>query len=165
MLFLDWKLALIIIAFGFAPVIPNALFARPLRLIGSEIHARLGIVGERMSDLLAGFEVIRAINFGDWMLGRFNLANSDLLNSGLKRVRIAFALAAADTFANLFSLFSICIDAYLVMINYTAFGIFLVLVQLQQYLIDFADIVGNFISEIQVALAATDRITAILKNP
>ena len=64
MMALNWELALLIIASGLVPLLVNTLFAGPLRMVGQDIQGRLGTLSERMTDLLAGFQVIRTFNLG-----------------------------------------------------------------------------------------------------
>jgi ATP-binding cassette subfamily B protein len=79
MLAFNWQLALVIIVCGMVPLLINTLFAKPLRKVGQEVQSRLGTLSERMTDLLAGFQVIRTFNLGDWILSRFSKANDDVL--------------------------------------------------------------------------------------
>ena len=61
------------------PLLINTLFAKPLRVIGEEVQKNLGVQSERMTDLLAGYTVVRTFNLGDWILERFEQANGDVL--------------------------------------------------------------------------------------
>ena len=43
---------------------------QPLRTVGEYAGQRAGL-SERLSDLLAGFQVVRTFSLGGWILGRF----------------------------------------------------------------------------------------------
>ena len=70
MLILKWDLALLVILSGVAPLLVNAFYAK------------------RLGDLLAGFQIVRTFNLGDWILERFARSNQDVFQAGLKRVKI-----------------------------------------------------------------------------
>lgn len=85
MFYVKWELALVIILCGLAPLTINSLFAGPLRRVGQALQARLGTLSERMTDLLAGFQVVRTFDLGGWILSRFSQANQQVLESSLGR--------------------------------------------------------------------------------
>ena len=165
MLLLNWQLALLIILSGMAPLIVNSLFAGPLRKIGQQVQAHLGGVSERMTDLLAGYQVVRTFNLGAWILERFERDNDRVLDASLKRVRIQSALAAANDFAGLFGLVSFAAGGYFALVGLATFGVMIALIQLSNNIAYFAYSIGGTISRIQSALAATDRILALMDAP
>jgi ATP-binding cassette, subfamily B, bacterial len=165
MLLINWQLALLVLLSGVAPLIVNTLFAKPLRKIGEEVQERLGGISERMSDLLAGYQVIRTFNLGEWILSRFEQANDQVLGSSLKRVRTEAALAGANDFAGIFSFLSLVAGGYFAMTGLTTLGSMIALIQLSNNVNYFVYTIGGTISRVQSALAAADRILALLDNP
>ena len=165
MFYVKWELALVIILCGLAPLAINSLFAGPLRRVGQALQARLGGVSERMTDLLAGFQVVRTFDLGNWILARFSQANQQVLESSLQRVRLESALAAGNNISDLFGTLPMMFGAYLVMTGNTTFGVYLMLVQLSNQINNLVYQVGGVISRVQSALAASDRILALLDSP
>jgi ATP-binding cassette subfamily B protein len=165
MLLLNWQLALIIFLSGVMPLIVNSLFARPLRLIGESVQENLGILSERMTDLLAGYTLVRTFSLGDWILNRFDQANGKVLHSSLRRVNTEASLAGANEFAGLFGFLPIALGAYLVLIGQTTFGIMIALVQLSNQINYFVYSLSGTISRIQASLAAADRILRLMDEP
>jgi len=165
MLLLNWQLALLIIASGLMPLIINTLFAKPLRHIGDAVQKNLGELSERMTDLLAGYAVVRTFNLGDWILEHFEQANGQVLHSSLRRVRTEAALAGANDFGGLFGIIPMATGAYLVLIGQTTFGVLIGLVQLSNQIYYFVYSLGSTISRVQAALAAADRVLALLDEP
>ena len=165
MLVLNWKLALLIFLSNLAPLAVNALFAGPLRKVGQSVQTRLGALSERMTDVLAGFQVIRTFSLGDWILARFNKANDEALETSLRRVRLDSALAAGNDFAAFTIPLPFILGAFLVMMKQATFGTFIALVQLNNQTSYFVYALGGVISRIQSALAASDRIFALLDSP
>ena len=165
MMVLNWQLSLLIILSGALPLIVNTLFAEPLRKVGQQIQDRLGTVSERMTDLLAGFQVVRTFNLGEWILGRFEQANDQTLAASLKRVRLEAALAGANDFAGISFFLPMVVGAYMVMTGRTTFGTYLALIQLSNQINYFVYSLGGVISRIQGALAAADRIFSLMDSP
>lgn len=165
MLLLNWQLALLILLSGVAPLIVNALFAGPLRKIGQEVQERLGALSERMGDLLAGYQVVRTFNLGDWIMGRFEQANGQVLSTSLKRVRTEAALASGNEFAGIFNFLAIVVGAYFAMTGRATFGVMIALIQLSNNVNYFVYTIGGTVSRVQAALAAADRILALLDTP
>jgi ATP-binding cassette subfamily B protein len=162
MLVLDWRLALVTVASGLVPLIINTLFARPLRKAGEAVQGRLGGVSERLADLLAGYQVVRTFNLGEWILARFSKANDELLESGLRRVGLDAWLAAANGFAGGTFLIPLAVGAYMVLTGQTTFGTVVALVQLNGPIQFLVYSLGGTITRIQSSLAAADRILAVL---
>jgi ABC-type multidrug transport system fused ATPase/permease subunit len=165
MLLINWPLALLIFFSGLAPLVVNALFAGPLRNAGQAVQTNLGTLSERMTDLLAGYQVVRTFNLGEWILARFDQANDDVLNSSLRRVRLDAALSAGNNLSGLFVSLPMVIGAYMVMIGQTTFGAYITLVQLNNQINYFMYSFSGVFSRIQSALAAADRILALLDSP
>jgi len=165
MLWLSWPLTLLIVLASLMPLIINTLFARPLRKIGDALQADLGILTERMTDLLAGFAVVRSFNLGDWILERFESANDRVRGHALRRVRTEAALAGANDLGGIFNLLAMVIGAYLVLIGQTTIGVLIGLVQLSNQIGYFVFSIGGTVSRIQTALAAADRVLTVLAEP
>jgi ATP-binding cassette, subfamily B, bacterial len=164
MLLLEWRLALLVILGGLAPLAINTLFARPLRKVGQDIQANLGTMSERMTDLLAGFNVVRTFNLGDWIIARFSQANDRVLESSLHRIRLEAALAGANDFGGMFSLISYIVAALMVLNGQTTFGVLIGMIQLSNQIYYLVYALGGAISKVQSALAASDRIFALLDS-
>ncbi len=165
MLVVNWQLALMVLLAGVAPLVINTLFAKPLRKIGEQVQGRLGALSERMTDLLAGFQVVRTFNLGDWILQRFEQANEEVYASSMKRVRTEAALAAANDFGGLFFFLSMALGIYLAMTGRATYGALVMMIQLSNQVSYFMYSIGGTVSRIQAALAAADRILALLDTP
>ncbi|MBL7200692.1 MAG: ABC transporter ATP-binding protein [Anaerolineae bacterium] len=162
MLVLDWRLALVTIASGLVPLVINALFADPLRRAGETVQGRLGELSERLADLLAGYQVVRTFSLGEWIMARFGVANRELLEGGLRRVRLDSALAAANGLGGVSFLVPMGVGAYMVLNGQTSFGIMVALIQLNGPIQFLVYSLGGTITRIQSSLAAADRILAVL---
>jgi ATP-binding cassette subfamily B protein len=162
MLVLKWDLALLIILSGLFPLVINAVSANPLRRVGEETQQKLADLSERLTDLLAGFQIVRTFNLGDWILERFDRSNEEVLGANLKRVRIESTLAAGNDFGFVVVIAAYIVGAYMVLKGQTTLGVLLGLVQLNGPVQFFVYSLGGTISRLQSALAAGDRILAVL---
>lgn len=165
MLILDWRLALVVVASGLVPLAVNLLFAGPLRKVGERVQGQLGVMSERLADLLAGYQVVRTFNLGDWILARFGTANRELLSSGMSRVRLNSWLEAANTFGGGMILLPMAVGAYMVLNGQTTFGTLMGLIQLSNPVQFLVFSLGGTITRIQSSLAAAQRILDVLDTP
>ncbi|HEY9075073.1 MAG TPA: ABC transporter ATP-binding protein [Anaerolineaceae bacterium] len=162
MMVLNWQLALIIILTGMLPLGINFAFAKPLRKVGEAVQARLGVVSERLADLLAGYQVVRTFHLGEWILERFGRANQDLKESGLRQVRIESALAAANEFGGATILIAMGIGGLMILNGQATFGILIALIQLNGPVSYLVYTLGGTVTRIQASLASADRLLAAL---
>ena len=162
MLVLNWQLALLVFFANLTPLIVNTLFAEPLRKIGHAVQENLGGLSERMTDLLAGYQIIRTFNLGDWILHRFEQANDQVLESSMRRVRTESNLAAANDFNGFLFTIPLFVGGYLVMNHQTTFGVLVGMIQLSNQVNYLMFSLGGTISRIQSALAAADRLLELL---
>ena len=88
-----------------------------------------------------------------------------MLDASLKRVRVQSALAAANEFAGLFTFLALAAGGYFAMVGWATFGVMIALIQLSNNIQYFAYTIGGTVSRIQAALAATDRILALMDTP
>jgi ATP-binding cassette subfamily B protein len=162
MMILKWDLALLIILGGLAPLIINTLYAKPLRKVGTQSQERLAGLSERLSDLLAGFQVVRTFSLGEWILKRFNASNQQVLDVNLRRVRLESSLAIWNNIAGIGTAFPLLAGAYMVLTGQTTLGTLFGLVQLNNPVINMVYSISGIISGIQGSLAAGDRILKVL---
>jgi ABC-type multidrug transport system fused ATPase/permease subunit len=162
MMILKWDLALLIILGGLAPLIINTLYAKPLRQVGAESQEKLAGVSERLSDLLAGFQVVRTFSLGDWILKRFGISNQQVLDVNLRRVRLESSLAMWNNIAGIGAAIPLIAGSYMVLTGQTTLGTLFGLIQLNNPVINMVYSISGIISGIQSSLAAGDRIMKVL---
>ena len=162
MLFLKWDLALLIIISSVIPMVINALYAKPLRKVGEITQGKLATLSEHLGDLLAGFQVVRIFNLGDWILERYTRSNKAVLDASLQRVRMESTLAAANSFGGLVFVVQFFVGTYMVLRGQTTLGVLIGLTQLNNPVQNLFNSIGNTISSIQGSLAAADRIFKVL---
>jgi ATP-binding cassette subfamily B protein len=162
MMILKWDLALLIILGGLVPLVINTLYAKPLRKVGTESQEKLAGLSERLSDLLAGFQVVRTFSLGDWILKRFSASNQQVLDVNLRRVRIESTLTVWNNIAGIGAAVPLLAGAYMVLTSQTTLGTLFGLIQLNNPVINMVYSISGIISGIQGSLAAGDRILKVL---
>ena len=162
MMILKWDLALLLILGGLVPLVINALYAKPLRQVGTASQEKLAGLSERLSDLLAGFQVVRTFSLGEWILKRFNASNQQVLDVNLKRVQLESTLAGGNSFGSIAIILPLMAGLYMVLNGQTTLGVLLGLSQLNGPVTGMIYSIGGIISGIQGSLAAGDRILRVL---
>lgn len=162
MLILKWDLALLLILGGLVPLVINTRFAKPLRQVGTASQEKLAGLSERLSDLLAGFQVVRTFSLGDWILKRFTRSNQEVLDVTLKRVQLEATLAGGNSFGSIAIILPLMAGLYMVLNGQTTLGVLLGLSQLNGPVTGMIYSIGGIISGIQGSLAAGDRILRVL---
>jgi ABC-type multidrug transport system fused ATPase/permease subunit len=155
-----------VLAAGLIPMGINAAFAGRLRRMGEEVQAQMGAVSERLSDLLAGYQVIRSYNLGAWILGRFGVANDALLNSTLRRVWLEASLGAASGGGILLMLLlPMGLGSYMVLRGEATFGDVIGTTQLSGPVLYLVSTLSGLIGRFQGSLAAIERVVSVLESP
>jgi ATP-binding cassette subfamily B protein len=162
MLILKWDLALLLVLGGVVPLVINTLYARPLRKVGTESQEKLAGLSERLSDLLAGFQVVRTFSLGEWILKRFSGTNQEVLDVNLRRVQLESTLAVGNNVAGIITAMPLLAGTYMVLIGQTTLGTLFGLIQLNNPVVNMVYSISGIISGIQSSLAAGDRILAVL---
>jgi ATP-binding cassette subfamily B protein len=162
MLILKWDLALLIILGGLVPLVINTLYAKPLRKVGTASQEKLAGLSERLSDLLAGFQVVRVFSLGDWILTRFSTSNREVLDVNLRRVQLESTLAVGNYISGIIGFLPYVAATYMILTGQTTLGVLLGQIQLSGSVSNMVFSIGGIISGIQGSLAAADRILVVL---
>ncbi|MGE5559428.1 MAG: ABC transporter ATP-binding protein [Chloroflexota bacterium] len=164
MLILDVRLALITMVSGLLLAAVNIAFAGPLRRASKAVQERLGDMSERVSDLLAGFEVVRSFNIGQWILDRFTMANDAARAAGVRHARVEAGVNGLSNVAMGFFFLPLVFGAHGMLSGRITFGTVVGMVQLSNGVFMLLNAFGTSFSRFQSSLAAADRIWAVLET-
>ncbi len=165
MFFLEWRLALFAVIAAVLIAIINTYYSKILKKISKEVQERLANLTENLSNILAGIKVIKAFNLYDKILNLYLKSNEEVYEKSYERVRKKSIVTAFNSFSGSMSFVGLIIlGSYLVIRGEIAIGIIIAVVQLQNGVSMLVRSLGNFISEMQVSLAAADRIYEILDS-
>src|SRR5690554_2678782 len=166
MLFVDWKLALGIVAYGGLRVGVNALIAKPLGKASDAVQKNLGTVTERVSDIANGAQEIRMFNYQQGVQEKFSQQNELVVRRGMKRIKYAALSNGFNTMAGEFSFFGLAIvGSWLVVQGWYDFGTIMLFVQLQNGVNSLFGALGHFITQLQTSLAGGRRALEIIEQP
>jgi ATP-binding cassette, subfamily B, bacterial len=163
---LDWRLSMVSVALIIIVTIVNVIYAKKLRIVSTQVQTNLGTMTERLSDVLAGGLVIKTFNLYSVMAGKFEKANDDVYNCGVKRVSKNSQLSVINFLVNMGGLFVLLsLASYLSIQGYVTVGVIIASVQIQMSASYMFRSLGGYIDKIQTSLAAADRVFEIIDNP
>lgn len=165
MLWLEPRLAMVSFAASLLAVSANLLAAKPLRQSSRSVQAAQALIAERLSDLLAGAEVIRSFSIGQLILTRFSDANRDAQRAALRRARTQAALQGAGNLVLTVFFIPMAIGAYWILTGRAEFANVLGVSQLSLGAFGLLMSIGSALSRFQGALAAADRVQAVSASP
>ena len=122
-LVLDWRLGLMAILTCVLTFFINVKFASPLRELGGKIQRSESALVSRLSDLLAGFRVIKLFGADKSALGRYDAQNDETASLRVKRVARVGTMDGINHFLNFINTFVlITVGSIITMLGYTDFG-------------------------------------------
>lgn len=101
MFYYSWQLTLCLLAVSIVSFGVNALFTKPMKNAGTQLSKHNAVMLEKLTNLLAGMELIRIFPMGARMREDYHAANVEYYGT---QVRTAKLSAALDSLNNLFDL-------------------------------------------------------------
>ena len=160
--YLEWRLGLLSLVGAFITLIVNVYFSKQLKKVSKEVQERLAGATEKLSDLLAGMNVIRSFNIRELILGKFLNKNKSVYDKSYQRVKIRSLITGLNTMAGASFFGIIAIGSLMAIKGHMEFGVILAAVQLQNGPTQLVRALGQFIPELQSSLAAADRVYEVL---
>jgi ATP-binding cassette subfamily B protein len=166
MFIIEWRVSLLFLLIGTALFSINVKLAGPIRKLSDVIQNHLGLVTERLTDLLSGFYIMKMYKIEDVINGFVERENSIVTQSSVQRARKNALLDSTNhmlvmtTFAGVLS-----VGAILVFNNMAEFGDLIAIIQLQLYVTQAYIGIGGFISTLQMSQAGIRRIDELLEEP
>lgn len=163
---LSWKLAIIAVLLGGANVLINTLFVKPLQRISDEAQKALSSSTQKLTDMLAGSQVIRIFNLVHKMAEQYRKENIGIRVWSMKRVVLNSYLNSITNFVSFMSFVGmIMIGGIMVANKEITFGVLIAVVQFMNGIVFMFRSVGSFITQLQGSLAGAERIFEILDLP
>jgi ATP-binding cassette subfamily B protein len=166
MFFLEWHLALMSLMLGLCTVLINVLFAGPLRRRNAFVRQKWSDATECLTDIVAGFNVIKMFQIEKKLLQRYLDQNEDIKTGNMKNSVLNSLLNALNML--LFSARNIGLivaGIFFVMNNSLEIGTIIALYQLQGNMGFMLNTVGNFVAQMQISLAGAERVIELLDEP
>ncbi|MEW9702231.1 ABC transporter ATP-binding protein [Paenibacillus sp. SI8] len=166
MFVLDWRLALVLLALGLLSVLINTRFARPLRQISDRYQEQAGGLTERLSDLLAGLQVIKMFSLHRTVTKRYYDMNGEVTASAMKQGHQTGLLEAANFLINFLSLGGMLVVGILMYAQHMIeLGVLGQIIQLQTGVSMVFLQLGSIVSLIQHSFAGAARVYELLDEP
>ncbi|MBN2862726.1 MAG: ABC transporter ATP-binding protein [Bacteroidales bacterium] len=163
MLRLNWRLSLIFIFISLLMAAVNILFAKPLRVLSDRIQRQMGVITERLINLLSGFTVIRMFNAEKKVLEEYSTENNQLVQQELKRVNLFSFLEGTNYLLNMMNFAGlICIGSLAILDKQIDLGTLTSLVMLQMSVSEAFLGLGTIFPMMQGSLAGASRVFNIM---
>ncbi|WP_261305341.1 ABC transporter ATP-binding protein [Paenibacillus andongensis] len=163
MFLLDWRLALVLLALGLLSILINTRFARPLRKISDRFQEQTGGLTERLSDLLAGLQVIKMFSLHRTVTKRFHDRNAEVTASAMKQGHQTGLLEAVNFVINFMSLGGMLVVGIIMYSqNLIELGVLGQIIQLQTGVSMVFLQLGSIVSLIQHSFAGAARVFELL---
>jgi ATP-binding cassette, subfamily B, bacterial len=134
--------------------------------VSDKIQANMGTMTERLTDLLAGFHIIKMFPIENLIMGRYKDANSETMRLCIRKARIG-AFLDSTNFLLIWLSFggALSAGAYMILYKYIDFGTMLAVINLLNGVVFMFTSLGNFIAQIQGSLAGANRVFELLDEP
>jgi ATP-binding cassette subfamily B protein len=164
MVYVDWKLALVIVLIGLVRVAINTLLAKPLEKAATQVQKTLGTVTERISDIANGGHVIRMYNYQKPIREKFRAQNELAVRHGMNRVKYAALANSFGSFSGWMSFLGMATaGSWLVLQGWYSIGTIMLFLQLQNGVNGLFGALGHFITQLQTSLAGSRRVLEVIQ--
>jgi len=163
---INWKLAVIGIALGFACLFLNVCFTRPIKKVSNEVQQHLSDSSQCLTDILAGSQLAKIFSLNHRLFAYYASANLGVRSSAMRRNIYQSILNGMNGIVAMMGLTGIiAIGCYMAMNNEMQVGQIVSVTQMMNGIIWMFSAIGSFIARMQGSLAGADRIFEILDTP
>lgn len=103
MLWLNWRLTLCLFFVSGLSFVVNSVFIKPMKTVGGRLSAKMSVLMEKITNILAGMETTKIFPTGRQLLDEYDVANEECYRLQKKTNVMSSAL---DSFNSLFDLLS-----------------------------------------------------------
>lgn len=163
MCILDWRVSLILMAFGVVTMVVNRLFAAPIRNITRKMQEKTASITKILTDMFSGFQTVKSLKLKRILLKKYETENSIIAKDAIRKAGISASLDGTNFLLEWFN-FGGCvvIGSLLVISGQTSFGNLIAIVQLLNGVTTMFQQLGNFVSQLQVALVGAERVFELM---
>ena len=166
MLFLDWRIAIVLILFNLLSTYINIRFIKPIRRISDQIQQHMGAMTERSIDLLAGFSILKLFHVQEIILGSYDEVNQNVTDLSIGRRQQEAVLDSINFLLGMISNLGMVVGgAYLIIYDLTEVGNLLALINLQTNLNRALLQSASYLPQVQEALAGASRVFEFFAEP
>jgi ABC-type multidrug transport system fused ATPase/permease subunit len=162
---LDYKLAILMILLGLISMRINVTYAAPIRKISDEVQQRKGMATQYLSDMVAGFRVIKMLSLSS-IMDRYIEQNAAMKDKAMERVKKNCEVLIINHIMSTVSFVGVLtIGAFMVNNQVSDFGTITAIISLHGGVTFMFTQFGNFFTQLQESLSGAARVFEILELP
>jgi len=162
----DWRIAGIMIILGILSAFANSWFGKPIRRISDHIQESMGILTQRLSDLIGGFGVAKIFHITGLIVQKYDEINEEVAGASMKRVKIGACQDSVNFLLGWLNFGGIMlIGALMAFFGATSFGKLAAILQLSNGVTAVFLQIGSFMAQLQSSLAGAARVFELLDEP
>lgn len=166
MFFISYKITLIMLLFCTLLSFTNMLFAKSIRRLSNGIQEGLAKLTQHLTDIIAGFSVIRMFHIRNTVIEKFDTQNNNVTRLSVKRSRNEAIMNGSSFLMSMLSFVgTVCISVLMGVRDKSDLGTITMIVTLQSSVTTLFLLLGSYISMFQTSLAGADRVFSLLDQP
>lgn len=165
-LWLDPRIGLMVLALSIISVRINVFLSKPLRGMAVRIQKLFAVCTERLTDILAGLDVIKMFSGARVMAEKYAEANAEVAGETRKRFRRMSDVQAVEwVFGFLCNIVVLLIGVFMSFAGMVDFGTVVAILSLQGMVSYFLSNIGSAWGSMIDAFVLADRVFALLDQP
>ncbi|MDE5804441.1 MAG: ABC transporter ATP-binding protein/permease [Lachnospiraceae bacterium] len=165
-LWLDPRIGIMVLVLSIVSVRINIVLSKPLRGMAVRIQKLLAVCTERLTDILAGLDVIKMFSGARVMAEKYSAANAEVAVETVKRFRRMSDVQAVEwVFGFLCNVVVLLIGVFMSFAGLVDFGTVVAILSLQGMVSYFLSNIGSAWGSLIDAFVLADRVFEILDQP
>lgn len=165
MLFLDWRVSILLIIVGLVSVMLNAGQAKEVRSANEAVQKSMGIHTETLANVIGGFLTLKSLGFEQEMLKKAKVINQDIMDNSLKLSRRNAVMESRNfLFGSINFVGVVILASFLAMRGVSSLGSVVSLVYLLGNVNRMFEEINGMVLRVQGALAGSKRVTELLET-
>jgi ABC-type multidrug transport system fused ATPase/permease subunit len=165
MLFLDWKVSIILILIGLLSVVINVKQANGLRKVNDRIQKKMGEYTENLSNVINGFMTIKSLQLDKSMLENTKKINGEILKDTIAiSTKSAFSETRNFFFSSINFIGVILLASYLAIKGISSLGSVVSMVFLLNTVNNMFGNINSMLINLQGYLAASSRVSGLMET-
>lgn len=163
---LNWQMAAFVSVLGIGCTVVNARFIKPLQTTSDRIQQRLGLLTERLADVLASTPITRVFGLEERLNQRYQEENQQVIATAQNRVKHNALMNSINFFTSFMGFGGLMvIGGFFVLRGQASFGEIVFMIQMQNSVNDLFNNLGNQLTQLQTSLAGARRVWELLDTP
>lgn len=163
MLFLEWRLAVVVIVLGIGTVFINNCFSHKLRFLNDTLQYQMGKTTERLIDLIQSSPITKMFHLKKWVLGHYAEGNNKYLENSKELTKLEALFDSVNTLLSSTKYIGVlCLSIFMIYKRFISAGVAMAVMQLMGNADYMFQNIGTFVKDIQKSLASASRVMDLL---